>query len=246
MRDRIAGSVPASVRTRARSACGQARREGREQDARLRVGSGQVDGAVQRHHGLARAGRARDARRPAVVALDQAPSARGGGRRPTCPRGRRAPRRSSSMSCIDAEAALRVGMGEGVGPAGTGVGGSEPLPDGELEQRLLRLLGQVLDDVEDRVLVGAADVLDPVLRHAERHQLQLAQVVEQLRLRRGRSRGARRGGGGDLLDALADLDDLHGARRRVALDAPPLGPAIGLVVVVDVGEQQALRPCGGR
>lgn len=41
------------------------------------------------------------------------------------------------------------------------------------------------------------------------------------------------------MDALADFDELHRARRRVPLDLAALGPFVGVVVVIDIGEQQA-------
>jgi hypothetical protein len=40
-------------------------------------------------------------------------------------------------------------------------------------------------------------------------------------------------------DAFADLDELHGPGGRMALDLAALGPFIGLIVMVDIGEQKA-------
>ena len=42
-----------------------------------------------------------------------------------------------------------------------------------------------------------------------------------------------------LLHRLQYLDELHRACLRMRLDPPPLGPAVGLVMMVDVAEQQA-------
>lgn len=59
----------------------------------------------------------------------------------------------------------------------------------------------------------------------------------RLRPRRGDERND--GRWGDFLDAFTYFDDLHGAGGRMGFDAPPLGPGIGLVVMVDIGEEQA-------
>jgi hypothetical protein len=79
---------------------------------------------MQRDDGLAGAGRAGDSRRPGIAALDQLPLRRVEEDRPFLPR---------IVECAlqlleighDAEAALRVGMGEGIGARGRGDGGFE-------------------------------------------------------------------------------------------------------------------------
>ena len=43
----------------------------------------------------------------------------------------------------------------------------------------------------------------------------------------------------DLLNRLADLHQLGSAGFRVGLELPSFGPVVGLVVVIDVAEQQA-------
>ena len=43
----------------------------------------------------------------------------------------------------------------------------------------------------------------------------------------------------DLLDPLADFDELRPAGGRVPFDLPPLRPAIGVVVMIDVAKQKA-------
>ncbi len=49
----------------------------------------------------------------------------------------------------------------------------------------------------------------------------------------------------DLLHRLANLDQLRRARLRMRLQLAPLGPVVGLVVVIDVAEQQArIASCG--
>ena len=47
------------------------------------------------------------------------------------------------------------------------------------------------------------------------------------------------GDGRELLHPLSDLDELHGAGGRMPLDLAPLGPPVGLVVVVYMHQQQA-------
>ncbi|HLG79472.1 MAG TPA: hypothetical protein VKY22_00530 [Bradyrhizobium sp.] len=100
------------------------------------------------------------------------------------------------------------------------------------------------DDIEQRVLIGSPHIIDPFLRHAEGHQLEFAQVLEQPWLdERGSGRSHRlfrlRARRYNLLDPLANLDELHRARRRVALDLAPFGPFVGVVVMVHIGKKQA-------
>lgn len=54
------------------------------------------------------------------------------------------------------------------------------------------------------------------------------------------ARSWREGWRRDLLNAFAHLDDLHGTRARMRFDAPPLGPGIGSVVVIDIGDKHAV------
>jgi hypothetical protein len=63
-------------------------------------------------------------------------------------------------------------------------------------------------------------------------------VREQVRLGLHRDR-RHLGEDGHLLDPLADLHQLRRAGARMPVDPSPLGPGIGLVVMVDVAEQQA-------
>ena len=46
--------------------------------------------------------------------------------------------------------------------------------------------------------------------------------------------------GSNLFHPLAHLDDLDRAGRRMRLDPPPLGPGIGFVVMIDIGDEQAV------
>ena len=225
---------------------GKRLRERRQQHVSLRIRSCQMNGAVQRDDGLARACRPRNPRGAGEGALDQRALRRVQKHRPLVPR---VVEGAAQLFDIGqhAEAALRVGMREGVGFYGGRRGRLGRLADGEFQQRLLRFLRQVRDDVEQRVLGRSAHIVDPLLGHAERHQFVFAQIVEEAdaRTRLGRSFG--RGGGVlrledfDFFDALADFDKLHGAGRRVPLDLAALGPFVGGVMMIDVGEQQARR-----
>lgn len=46
---------------------------------------------------------------------------------------------------------------------------------------------------------------------------------------------------GSLLRSLHKLDELRGAGARMHLDTPPLGPGIGVVMVSDPRDEQAVR-----
>jgi hypothetical protein len=52
------------------------------------------------------------------------------------------------------------------------------LADCELQKRFPRPLGQMADDVEQRVFIGGANIVDPFLRRAEGHQFSLAQIAK--------------------------------------------------------------------
>ena len=61
----------------------------------------------------------------------------------------------------DAEPALGVGVRVGIGLGGRGRRRLGLFADGQLEQRFLRLLRQMRDDIEQRVLGRLANVIDP-------------------------------------------------------------------------------------
>lgn len=90
----------------------------------------------------------------------------------------------------------------------------------------------MVGEVEEGVLGSGADVRQPVGRDAAEKESRLEGAGEQ-----------RRFGGGDgdrdddLLDALADLDELGGAGRGVDFEAAALGPGVGGVVVADPGKE---------
>ena len=101
-------------------------------------------------------------------------------------------------------------------------------------------------ELEERVLGGGSGGGEPLRRHPVAEQVVVCHVVEEPRLGRRRRCGLSDGQLSrdvarhlDLTNRLAHLDDLCGARARVALDHPALGPLVGGVVMVGVAEQQA-------
>ena len=136
-----------------------------------------------------------------------------------------------------AEPAQRVGMGKRVGRdkrrrppqhAGAGI----------VQQRLPRLGGQMVGQRQERILGRGLHIGDPVLGNANRQQVLGRQRLKQQprAQRRWLSRHRRRD---QFLDPLPDLDDLDGAGARMRLDAAPLRPEIGVVMVADIGQQEA-------
>jgi hypothetical protein len=93
----------------------------------------------------------------------------------------------------------------------------------------------VCGDVEDGVVCGLTDGLQPFGWDTPRQECPVALLREEARFPDGLLHIAL---DHHLLDGLADLDDLGGARGRVALELPPLGPGVGVVMVADVGEKR--------
>ena len=117
-----------------------------------------------------------------------------------------------------------------------------PGESGEQDVRLGRLAGQVVGHVEEIILRCVAYIIKPVPRHADAQHVVLGKLLEERRqvlLPPDVRRGLGRAGNHDVLDPLAQLDQLRRAGLRMGLDPPPLRPAVSVVVVVDVGEQQA-------
>jgi hypothetical protein len=205
----------------------------------LRVSPGQSNRPVQRHDRLACAGTAAYPGRPAVVAVDQPPLRRMQEDRPLVPRVI-----EGSFEFLDIgqhlEPALRVGMGERIGldrrPFRHRRGGAGR----QVQQGLGSLLRQPFGDVEQGVLVGSPDLIEPFGRHSVAEQRIVGDPLEQQRFRCG-SR-CDYGRCGDILDPLGEFDELGCTRRRVAFYPASLGPRISFVVVLDITKQQA----GGR
>lgn len=206
--------------------------KGGKQHPATGIGAREMDRPMKGDDGLAGAGRAGDSGGAGIAAGDDVPLGRVKEHRPAVPR-----EVESAAEFVhivqQAETALGVGMGEGVGGRrrGSDRGDGRFLAHRQAEELFLRLLRQVGEDVEQRHLGQGADVLDPFFRHAHGHQLRLAEGSKKL--------GAGRGGRPyrQLLHTLANLDKLHRPGGGMALDLPAFGPAIGGIVVVNISEQ---------
>ena len=183
-----------------------------------------------------------DARRAGIVALDPLRAAPGCRKTVHFSHGKF----ERALQLLDighhAEAPLRVGMVERVRRRRPAHGTRGVAARRELQQRLGGLGRQVIGQVEQRVLGGLTHVGQPLRRHA---------VAEQRRRRRCRRTAAAwlaaaaaspRTYVGTTISShpLADLHELRRAGLRVRLQLAPLGPVVGVVVVVDVAEQQAV------
>ena len=224
--------------------------EGREQHAGVGRLPKVMHGAMERDHGLAGAGRAGDPYRARKAALDDVPLRRMQENRPFLPRV--IERGLEFLYVLDhAEAAQCIRMSERACPRRRRRRPIEHAGGDVLQQRLGGLRRQVVGQREEAIVVGRLHVGDPVLRHADREEIVAAELGEQWRARgRGRRQRdldrltklecvLRRQPDCHLLDALANFHDLQGAGLRMRLDPAALGPAIGVVVMADIGEQQA-------
>ncbi len=142
----------------------QGLREGRQQHACLRVSPGQGNRPVQCHDRLARAGAAADPGGSVVVTVDQPPLRRMQEDRPFVPRVIERPFQFLDIG-QHPELALRVGMGERIGldrrPFGHRRGGTRR----QVQQGLGSFLRQPFGNVEERVLVGSPNLVEPFGRH---------------------------------------------------------------------------------
>jgi hypothetical protein len=138
-----------------------------------------------------------------------------------------------------AETPLSVGVSEGIFVGARMCPDRRFTPRRELKHGLGSFLRQVRSDIKKRVLVGCFDIVQPLGRHAVRQQGYVGHVGEQGRLRRRRLLDFDVLRNLDFEHLLANLDNLHRAGLRVALDSPAFGPLIRLVVMIHVAEQQA-------
>ena len=155
---------------------------------------------------------------------------------------------SSSWSAISLIRRSASGCANGIGDSRRRRGRHQPAGGGVFEQRFGGLGRQVRRQREETVLAGRADVGQPVGGHADGEQRIVVQRGKQRRWGRllllalgglGKDEIERRRRG-DFLHALAHLDDLDRAGARMRLDPPAFGPSVGVVVVADIGDQQAL------
>ena len=154
--------------------------EGRQQDAGVGMRARQMGGPVQRHDGLARARRAGDARRAGVVALHPLPLLGVQEDRPLLPR-----EIEGALQLLDvrhhAEAALGVGMIEGIRRRHGGLRHARLAARRQFQQRLRCLGGQMVGQGQQRVLGRLLDVVEPLGGHA---------VAEQFVVGHARRKGA--------------------------------------------------------
>ena len=215
--------------------------------SRVGIVAGEPHGAMDRHDGLAGARRTGHARRPREGTLDQRTLGRVEEDAPFLPR--KGERLFQFLLVGDQpDPPQRIGMREGIGDGRRRSGRHQPAGGGIFEQRFGGLGRQVSRQREEAVFVGRADVGQPVGGHADGEQRIIVQRGKQRRRGRrlllalgrlGKDEIERRRRG-DFLHALAHLDDLDRAGSRMRLDPPPFGPGIGVVVVADIGDQQAV------
>ena len=136
----------------------------------------------------------------------------------------------------DAEASFSVRVSKRIPIRRSGDRPIRSVAGSVLQQRLRSLGGKMINQGQERVLAAdALDVIQPLGRHA---------VVQQLTVRHTGKQGAVAGDVArnlDLAHDLADLDELRRARARMLFDAPAFRPAIRIVVLSDVAEQEVGR-----
>ena len=217
--------------------------EGRQQDAGVGMRARQMGGPVQRHDGLACARRTGDARRPGVVALHPLPLLGVQEDRPLLPR-----EIEGALQLLDvrhhAEAALGIGMIERIRRRHGGLRHARLATGRQFQQRLRRLGGQMVGQGQQRVLGRLPDIGEPLGGHAVAEQFVIGRLGENAASSRRPASAPRQfrlhiDRDDDLLHRLADLDQLRGARLRMRLQLAPFRPVVGLVVVIDVAEQEA-------
>ena len=202
---------------------------------------------MDRHDGFAGARRTGDARRSREGTLDQRPLGWVEEDAPFLPR--KGERLLQFLLIGDQpDPPQGVGMRERIGDGRRRSGRRQPAGCGVFEQGFGGFGRQVSRQREEAVFGRRADVGQPVGGHADREQRIVVQRGKQRR--RGRLLLLAFGGlgkdeierrrRGDFLHALAHLDDLDGAGPWMRLDPPAFRPGIGVVVVADIGDQQAV------
>jgi hypothetical protein len=211
--------------------------EGGEQDAVAREAAGEEGGAVEGDDALAGAGAAGDAGGAVGALLDdgallgveedalEVPGGVEGGVQ-------------LALGLDAAEAALGVGVLEGVGGGRVGRGArgqGHGLAGGEVHEALGGFLGQLLDHVHKGALPNGGEGVDPLGGHPQAEQVTLLKASEERRL------GLADDLSHDLFDAFAHFDELGGAGARVHVEAAALCPLVGVVVVGGEAEHEAAR-----
>jgi hypothetical protein len=145
-------------------------RKGRKQHPGIRIRPNQEDSAMQSNYGLACSCRARHSRRAAEVALNQNALL---WMKEDCPFVPGIVESALQLFNIGhhAEATLGVWMCERIGPNGHGLGDLRRDAGGQIQQHLGSLARQVIRQFQQRVLIGAAHVGQPLGRYAVSQQL---------------------------------------------------------------------------
>ena len=211
-----------------------------QQHPRLWIAPRQMHGAMQRHDRFARPCGTSDTRRPRKAPLYQGTLR---GMQKDCPAIPGKIERPAKLIPIlqHAEPPLRLRMREGIG-SGLGRGG---LSDNRLlahrkpQQRFLRFLWQMGQQIKERGLSRLSHIIHPFFGHPEGHDFQFAQPGEKLWFRRSRRRLWPHH---QIFHPFAHFHQLHGAGGGVAFNLAPFRPAIGLVVMIHIGQQQAGIP----
>jgi hypothetical protein len=232
-----------------------------QQNPRVRMGAREMMRPMQSHDGLAGPGGAGHARRAGVVALHPLPLIGVKEDGPLVP-GEVEGALQLLHARHDPEAALGIGMIERAANRNSareyprlGVGGQErvlnacnrggqlgharPAACGKFQQRLPGLRREVASQDQERVVGRVLHVTDPFDGNAVAEEHVVGQLGEE-----GWLLGLGRlmplvVGDPDLLHGLAYLDELGCARLRMRFELPPLRPAIGLMVMSHVAEQEA-------
>ena len=161
--------------------------EGRQQNAGVGMRARQMGGPVQCDDGLARARRTGDARRAGVVALHPLPLLGMQEDRPLLPG-----EIEGALQLLDirhhAEAALGVGMIEGIRRRRGGLGHAGLAAGRQFQQRLRRLGRQVVGQGQQRVLGRRLDIVQPLGGHAVAEQFVVGRAGENGLLLGGRLR----------------------------------------------------------
>ena len=202
---------------------------------------------MDRHDGLAGSRRTGHARRPREGTLDQRPLGRVKEDAPFLPR--KGERLFQFLLVGDEpDPPQRIGMREGIGDRRGRRGRHQPAGRGVFQQSFGGFGRQVGGQCEEAVFARRANIGQPVGGHADREQRIVVQARKQRRrgcrfflalsgLGKDEIECRRRG---DFLHTLAHLDDLDGAGSRMSLDPPAFRPGIGVVVVADISDQQAV------
>ena len=205
---------------------------------------------MERHDGLAGAGRARDTRRAVVLPFDELPLGRVQEDGPFLPGIVQRPLQGLHVR-HHAEAALRVRVRERIGARHGRHRTVRHTAGRKLQQRLGGLAGQVIGEVEQRVLGCGPHVVQPLDRHAvtqpdrrptrRRRTLAAVPSVRQAQSPGGTPRRPR-----PHTAAPESREPSRGFRRaaqrscgRMPFQPPSFGPLIGGVVMIDVAEEEA-------